>query len=98
MNRFDREFWDGAREMALLFFESMRSRRDVPDDLKVLAETALRETAERKNRDFRDALGLGVDSPSLEGALGIGGERGNRVRRELNSPADHVGPGSVPRR
>jgi hypothetical protein len=63
MNRFDREYWDGAREMALMFYESMRSRKDVPDDLKHLAETALRETAERKNRDFRDAIG--VPPPSV---------------------------------
>ncbi|MGI0133045.1 MAG: hypothetical protein ACREDK_08180 [Thermoplasmata archaeon] len=58
MNRFEKEYWDGAREMALMFYESMRSRTDVPGDLKQLAETALRETAERKNRDFRDALGV----------------------------------------
>lgn len=58
MNRFDREFWDGAREMALVFYEALRGRKDVPDDLRRLAEIALRETAERKNRDFRDALGV----------------------------------------
>jgi hypothetical protein len=58
MNRFDREYWDGAREMALMFFESVRSRKDVPEDLKKLAEVALHETAERKNRDFREALGV----------------------------------------
>jgi hypothetical protein len=62
MNRFDREYWDGAREMALMFYESMRSRKDVPDDLKKLAETALRETGEWKNRDFRDALGVTTDA------------------------------------
>lgn len=28
------------------------------EDIKRLAEIALRETAERKNRDFREALGL----------------------------------------
>ena len=58
MNRFDREYWDGAREMALMFFDSMRVGKDVPDDLKKLAETALRETGERKNRDFREAIGV----------------------------------------
>lgn len=63
MNRFDREYWDGAREMALMFYESLRRRKDVPNDLKKLAETALRETAERKNRDFREAIG--VVSPSI---------------------------------
>jgi hypothetical protein len=64
MNRFDREYWDGAREMALMFYESLRGRKDVPDDLKRLAETALRETAERKNRDFREALGVSTLTPS----------------------------------
>ncbi len=63
MNRFDREYWDGAREMALMFYESIKGRKDVPDDLKKLAETALRETGERRNRDFREAIG--VASPSL---------------------------------
>ena len=64
MNRFDREYWDGAREMALMFYESMRERKDVPDDLRKLAETALRETGERKNRDFREALGVASITPS----------------------------------
>lgn len=62
MNRFDREYWDGAREMALMFYESMKSRKDVPEDLKSLAETALRETGERKNRDFREALGVSTSA------------------------------------
>ncbi|MFI5417809.1 MAG: hypothetical protein ACHQ2Y_02775 [Candidatus Lutacidiplasmatales archaeon] len=96
MNRFDREYWDGAREMALMFYESMKSRKDVPEDIKNLAETALRETGERKNRDFRDALGLGGDPPSTEGASGIGGERGNRARRELNASSAHAASGSDP--
>ncbi|MGH9030264.1 MAG: hypothetical protein ACRDV4_11710 [Acidimicrobiales bacterium] len=61
MNRFDREYWDGAREMALMFYESLKGRKDVPGDLKKLAETALRETGERKNRDFREALGVTTD-------------------------------------
>jgi hypothetical protein len=63
MNRFDREYWDGAREMALMFYESMKSRKDVPEDIKNLAETALRETGERKNRDFREAIGVPPPSP-----------------------------------
>ncbi len=58
MNRFDREYRDGAREMALMFYDSIKSRKDVPEDLKELAETALRETGERKNRDFREAIGV----------------------------------------
>lgn len=64
MNRFDREYWDGAREMALMFYESLRGRKDVPADLKRLAETALRETAERKNRDFREAIGVQTTVPT----------------------------------
>lgn len=63
MNRFDREYWDGAREMALMFYESIRGRKDVPEDLKRLAETALRETGERRNRDFREAIGISTTSP-----------------------------------
>ena len=58
MNRVDREYWDGAREMALMFYDFLRGRKDVPDDLKKLAETALREAGERKNRAFREALGV----------------------------------------
>ena len=63
MNRFDREYWDGAREMALMFYESIKGRKDVPDDLKRLAETALRETGERRNRDFREAIGVSTPAP-----------------------------------
>ena len=65
MNRFDREYWDGAREMALMFYESIKGRRDVPDDLKRLAETALRETGERRNRDFREAIGVAAPQPRI---------------------------------
>jgi hypothetical protein len=73
MNRFDREYWDGAREMALMFYESMKSRKDVPEDIKNLAETALRETGERKNRDFREALGVSQDTtPGQDGPRAIG--------------------------
>lgn len=74
MNRFDREYWDGAREMALMFFESIRSRKDVPEDLKKLAEVALHETAERKNRDFREALGVITPASSPKPA-----PRGERI-------------------
>ena len=73
MNRFDREYWDGAREMALMFYESIRSRKDVPEDLKKLAEIALHETAERKNRDFREALG--VITPTSSASSARRGER-----------------------
>jgi hypothetical protein len=72
MNRFDREYWDGAREMALMFYDSVKWRKDVPDDLKRLAETALRETGERKNRDFREALGVTAeDGPGQDPVVGL---------------------------
>ena len=73
MNRFDREYWDGAREMALMFYESIRARKDVPEDLKKLAEIALRETAERKNRDFRDALGVVITTVAASSSKHRGG-------------------------
>ena len=65
MNRFDREYWDGAREMALMFYDSMRGRKDVPEDLRKLAETALREAGERKNRAFREALGVASHAEAI---------------------------------
>ena len=46
-----------------MFYDSIRSRSEVPDDLKRLAETALRETGERRNRDFREALGVVTPTP-----------------------------------
>lgn len=73
MNRFDREYWDGAREMALMFFESIRSREDVPEDLKKLAEIALHETAERKNRDFREAIGVVINTTAVSASRHRGG-------------------------
>jgi hypothetical protein len=48
--------------MALVFYASIRGRKDVPNDLKKLAETALRETGERRNRDFQEAIGIGTPS------------------------------------
>ena len=68
INRFDWEYWVGGREIALMFYESMKGRKDVPDDLKRLAETALRETGERKNRDFREAIGVAGPQPRMVAA------------------------------
>lgn len=65
MNRFEREWWDGAREMALVFYDAVRRRKDVPDDVKAMAETALRETGERKNRAFREEIGMSRTSPPV---------------------------------
>ena len=58
MNRFDREFWEGARETALAFYDYIEGRKDVPADVHGLAEKLLRETAAKKNREFREAVGI----------------------------------------
>ena len=58
MNRFDREFWDGARESALAIYTAVEGRKDVPADVRQLVRRVLIEAGERKNRDFREALGL----------------------------------------
>ena len=58
MNRFDREFWDGARESALAIYTAVEGRQDVPSDVRQLVRRVLIEAGERKNRDFREALGL----------------------------------------
>lgn len=58
MNRFDREFWDGAREAALAIYTYINGRNDVPADVRQLVEQVLAETGERKNRDFREAIGV----------------------------------------
>ena len=58
MNKFEREFWDGAREAALTVYDSVHNRADVPKDVQDLVADLLRETGERKNREFREQLGL----------------------------------------
>ena len=58
MNRFDREYWDGAREAALAAYNFIDPRADVPADVREFVTSLLRETGERKNRDFRESLGL----------------------------------------
>ena len=58
MNRFDREYWDGAREAALAAYNFVNPRADVPADVRSFIASLLRETGDRKNREFRDALGL----------------------------------------
>jgi hypothetical protein len=54
MNRFDREFWDGARESALAIYTAVEGRQDVPSDVRQLVRRVLIEAGERKNRDFRE--------------------------------------------
>ena len=63
MNRFEREFWDGAREAALTIYDAVKDRGDVPEDVRRLARGLLEETGARKNREFREALGI-ADSKS----------------------------------
>ncbi|HZY71335.1 MAG TPA: hypothetical protein VFF67_10220 [Thermoplasmata archaeon] len=63
MNRFEREYWDGAREAALTVYSAVKGRADVPEDVRRLALNLLEETAARKNHEFRDALGLGAPGP-----------------------------------
>ena len=58
MNRFEREFWDGAREAALTVYQLIEKRADVPDDIRLRVVDLLRETGERKNREFREAIGI----------------------------------------
>lgn len=58
MNRFEREYWDGAREAALTVYSAVKDRSDVPADVRRLALELLEETAARKNREFREALGI----------------------------------------
>ncbi|HZY71374.1 MAG TPA: hypothetical protein VFF67_10415 [Thermoplasmata archaeon] len=62
MNKFEREYWDGAREAALTVYSAVKGRSDVPEDVRRLALELLEETAARKNREFREALG--INSPS----------------------------------
>ncbi|HZY71284.1 MAG TPA: hypothetical protein VFF67_09965 [Thermoplasmata archaeon] len=64
MNKFEREYWDGAREAALTVYTAAKGRADVPEDVRRLALELLEETAARKNREFRDALGLGASGPT----------------------------------
>ena len=63
MNRFDREYWDGAREAALATWTFLKGRSDVPKEISAFVESLLRETGERKNRDFREAVGLAAPEP-----------------------------------
>lgn len=58
MNRFEREFWDGAREAALTVYDAVKDRADVPEDVRTLARELLEETGAQKNREFREKLGI----------------------------------------
>ncbi len=58
MNRFEEKFWEGAREAALAIHEAANRRSDVPTELRDFIEAVLRQAGEKKNRVFREALGL----------------------------------------
>lgn len=58
MNRFDLQYWEGAREAALAIYEVVNGRDDVPKDVREFVTAVLRRTGEKKNSDFREALGL----------------------------------------
>jgi hypothetical protein len=43
---------------ALAVYDAVSKRSDVPEDVRHYVEALLREAADRKNREFREALGL----------------------------------------
>jgi hypothetical protein len=62
MNRFDKEFWDGARESALAVYNYLeeldRVGRPASDEIRIFARQLLKETGDRKNKEFREVMGL----------------------------------------
>jgi hypothetical protein len=58
MNRFDLQYWEGAREAALAIYEFVNERKDVPDDVRSYVTRVLKESGERKNKGFREELEL----------------------------------------
>jgi len=58
MNRFDLQYWEGARESALAIYEYVNERKDVPEDVRTYVASVLKESAERKNKGFREELHL----------------------------------------
>jgi len=57
----------GAR-YPLMFCGSMRAQKNIPDNLKKLAKTLIRETGERKNGDLREVIGVAAPLPPLVAA------------------------------
>ena len=64
MNRFDLQYWEGARESALAIYEYVNERKDVPEDVRSYVARLLKESGERKNKGFREELRL-PPPPSL---------------------------------
>lgn len=58
MNRFDLQYWEGARESALAIYECVNERKDVPEDVRSYVTRVLKESGERKNKGFREELQL----------------------------------------
>jgi len=58
MNRFDLQYWEGAREAALAIYEYVNDRKDIPEDVRAYVARVLRESGERKNKGFREELQL----------------------------------------
>ena len=64
MNRFDLQYWEGAREAALAIYDYVNERKDVPDDVRVYVTRVLKESGERKNKGFREELNLPAPAKS----------------------------------
>ncbi len=58
VNRFDLQYWEGARESALAIYEYVNDRKDVPEDVRSYVTRVLKESGERKNKGFREELDL----------------------------------------
>ena len=58
MNRFDLQYWEGARESALAIYEYVNERKDVPEDVRAYVTRLLKWSGERKNKGVREELGL----------------------------------------
>jgi hypothetical protein len=58
MNRFDLQYWEGAREAALAIYDYVGERKDVPEDVRSYVTRVLKESGEKKNKGFREELQL----------------------------------------
>ena len=57
-NRFDLQYWEGARESALAIYDYVNERKDVPEDVRAYVTRVLKESGERKNKGFREELNM----------------------------------------
>ena len=58
MNRFDLQYWEGAREPALAIYEYVNEQKDVPEDVRSYVTRVPKESGERKNKGLREELQL----------------------------------------